>query len=161
MYCSLTAAAAAAIRCNRYVAESLHQAGLASLLVDLLTAREEQVDNLTGQYRFDIKLLAGRLVSATDWPEQNASTWALPIGYFGAAMFDPAEAHSELLQPRGHRTIGVVYRPQYEAFGNYVPTVLPRRCDALLYLDETRALRPLHVPDSFQHELPESYPSGV
>ena len=36
----------------------------------------------------------------------------------------------EMLEPRGHRAIGVVYRPQHEAFGNYVPSVLPRRYDA-------------------------------
>ncbi len=46
-------------------------------------------------------------------------------------------------EPRGHRAIGVVYRPQYEGFGNYVPTVLPRRYDAFIYLEQTRALRPL------------------
>jgi dienelactone hydrolase len=52
---------------NRYVAQVLQQAGLATLLVDLLTADEEQIDNRTGRLRFDIGLLASRLVSATDW----------------------------------------------------------------------------------------------
>ncbi|HEX6962443.1 MAG TPA: erythromycin esterase family protein, partial [Lacipirellula sp.] len=65
------------------------------------------------------------------------------------------------LQPRGHRAIGVVYRPEVEAYGNYVPTILPRRYDALLYLDETRALHPLRVPADVEHEIPETYPSGV
>ena len=69
----------------------------------------------------------------------------------------------ELLERRGHRAIGVVYRPQFEAFGNYVPTVLPRRYDALLYLDETRALAPLHArPEPRpEHDVPETYPFGV
>ena len=49
-------------------------------------------------------------------------------------------------EPRGHRAIGVVYHPEYERYGNYVPTVLPRRYDAFLYIDETEALHPLHLP---------------
>src|SRR5829696_6335075 len=52
---------------NRYVAGVLQQAGLATLLVDLLTPEEEQVDMRTAHLRFDIELLAARLVAATDW----------------------------------------------------------------------------------------------
>jgi len=62
---------------------------------------------------------------------------------------------------RHHRAIGVVYRPQYEAFGNYVPTILPRRYDALLYIDQSQALRPLHMAVRDAGEVPETYPSGV
>jgi hypothetical protein len=55
----------------------------------------------------------------------------------------------------------VVYRPEYE-FGNYVPTVLPRRYDAFLYLDRTEALHPLHeVQPREEGEVPETYPTGV
>jgi hypothetical protein len=46
-------------------------------------------------------------------------------------------------------------------YGNYVPTVLPKRYDAFLYLDQTRALRPLHLPARADGEVPETYPSGV
>ncbi|HEY0677863.1 MAG TPA: erythromycin esterase family protein, partial [Chitinophagaceae bacterium] len=60
----------------------------------------------------------------------------------------------------GHRAIGVVYNPQYEQHGNYVPTILPIRYDAFIYLDETRALHPLHIkPDG--HQMPETFPFGV
>jgi len=60
----------------------------------------------------------------------------------------------------GHRAIGVVYNPQYEQFGNYVPTILPLRYDAFIYLDETHALHPLHIePDGKQ--IPETFPFGV
>ncbi|WP_439621606.1 erythromycin esterase family protein [Gemmata sp.] len=63
---------------------------------------------------------------------------------------------------RGHRAIGVVYRPQYEQYGNYVPTVLPERYDAFLYLDRTTAVRPLFPPAAEDpEELPETFPSGV
>jgi hypothetical protein len=55
---------------------------------------------------------------------------------------------------------GVVYNPEYEAFGNYVPTVLPHRYDAFLYIDETQALHPLHIQPKIA-EPPETYPWGV
>ncbi|MBW3629539.1 MAG: erythromycin esterase family protein [Gemmatimonadetes bacterium] len=67
----------------------------------------------------------------------------------------------EMLEPRGHRAIGVVYNPTHERFGNYVPTVLPHRYDALLYLDRTTALRPLHFPVRQDGEAPETFPSGM
>jgi erythromycin esterase-like protein len=76
-------------------------------------------------------------------------------------LFDPADSSQLWLEPRGHRAIGVVYRPQYEAFGNYVPTVMSRRYDVLMFLDETQALHPLRVPAGFEHEVPETFPSGV
>lgn len=59
----------------------------------------------------------------------------------------------------GHRAIGVVYNPEYEQYGNYVPTILPLRYDAFIYLDHTSALHPLHIkPDG--HQVPETYPFG-
>jgi putative phosphoribosyl transferase len=70
---------------NRYVAGMLREAGLATLLVDLLTSEEEEVDLRTRQLRFDIGLLAERLVGATDWIAQNPDTRNLPVGYFGAS----------------------------------------------------------------------------
>lgn len=70
---------------NRYVAQELRRAGLATLLVDLLTAEEEVVDAQTRHLRFDIPLLAGRLVGATDWLTENPDTRDLPLGYFGAS----------------------------------------------------------------------------
>jgi erythromycin esterase len=74
-------------------------------------------------------------------------------------VFSHSEAE-ELLEERDHRAIGVVYDPGSERYGNYVPTVLPRRYDAFLYLDETRALGPLHPPWSGELEEPETFPSG-
>lgn len=70
---------------NRYVAEILQAARLATLLIDLLTAQEDVIDNRTRQLRFDISLLAERLVGATDWLMQNPDTHNLRIGYFGAS----------------------------------------------------------------------------
>ncbi|MFB2769474.1 dienelactone hydrolase family protein [Pelatocladus sp. BLCC-F211] len=70
---------------NRYVAEVLQQAGLATLLIDLLTPDEEEIDLRTRHLRFDIGLLASRLVGATDWLTQNPDTRDLKVGYFGAS----------------------------------------------------------------------------
>lgn len=70
---------------NRYVAEELQKAPLATLLIDLLTAEEEQVDMRTRRLRFDIGLLAERLVAAAEWVYTDAQTAGLRIGYFGAS----------------------------------------------------------------------------
>ena len=72
-------------RRNRYVARVLNEAGLATLLMDLLTAEEERIDTLTAHLRFDIGFLARRLVSATGWLMAQPATRDLPIGYFGAS----------------------------------------------------------------------------
>lgn len=70
---------------NRLVARALQQAGLATLLLDLLTAEEEAVDIRTAHLRFDIPLLAKRLTAAADWLQAPSETAGLPIGTFGAS----------------------------------------------------------------------------
>jgi putative phosphoribosyl transferase len=70
---------------NLYVAGALREAGLATLLVDLLTPEEEEVDLRTRRLRFDIGLLADRLAGATDWLAQEPDTQDLRVGYFGAS----------------------------------------------------------------------------
>ena len=70
---------------NRYVASVLREAGFATLLMDLLTVDEESLDERTGHLRFDIGLLAERLVSATDWIASEPASRQLAIGYFGAS----------------------------------------------------------------------------
>lgn len=70
---------------NRYVAGVLQHSGLATLLLDLLTPEEEAIDLRTRHLRFDIELLAQRLVSTTDWLARERDTTHLPIGYFGAS----------------------------------------------------------------------------
>lgn len=70
---------------NRFVADTLRSAGLATLLMDLLTEAEEAEDVRTLALRFDIGLLARRLIGATDWLARQPDTSALPVGYFGAS----------------------------------------------------------------------------
>jgi len=70
---------------NRYVAEILQHSGIATLLVDLLTIEEERLDRQTLNYRFDIPLLAERLIAVTDWVHDHRSFSHLRLGYFGAS----------------------------------------------------------------------------
>ena len=70
---------------NRLVASALHSPGLATLLMDLLTPAEEQVDLRTRQLRFDIGLLADRLVAAVDWTRAQPDIGSLGVGLFGAS----------------------------------------------------------------------------
>ena len=70
---------------NRFVAESLRRKGLGTLLIDLLTEEEENVDVRTRHLRFDIDLLAGRLVAAANWLSRQDATRHLRLGLFGAS----------------------------------------------------------------------------
>jgi putative phosphoribosyl transferase len=70
---------------NQYVARVLEQHGLATLLIDLLTPEEEQIDRHRAHLRFDIPLLAGRLASIVGWLKHQPETASLPIGLFGAS----------------------------------------------------------------------------
>ena len=70
---------------NRYVARVLQNAGFGTLLMDLLTTEEETLDDQTAALRFDINLLARRLIGATWWLQDQSATANLPIGYFGAS----------------------------------------------------------------------------
>jgi putative phosphoribosyl transferase len=70
---------------NRFVADFLAEGNVASLLLDLLTPQEEAVDLHTGGLRFDIDLLARRLVAATQWAKAYSALKKLTLGYFGAS----------------------------------------------------------------------------
>jgi erythromycin esterase-like protein len=116
----------------------------------------------------------GSVIAGSEW-EAPMERLTVPPGRVGSwedvlhrvspdnklLLFASAELTRDLLRTRGHRAIGMVYHPEYEQFGSYVPTVLPRRYDAFLYLDETEALHPLHVPVRTEGEVPETYPAGA
>jgi dienelactone hydrolase len=70
---------------NQYVAKTLNKAGIATLLIDLLTKEEDEIDEQTGEFRFDVGLLSQRLIVATEWLKKNSSTKNLSLGYFGAS----------------------------------------------------------------------------
>ena len=60
----------------------------------------------------------------------------------------------------GHRAIGVVYNPATEHLGNYVPSIVPKRYDAFIYIDSTQALHPIQT-ESVRNEPPDLFPSGT
>ena len=70
---------------NKYVAEYLNRSGFATLLFDLLTEEEDQIDEVTSEFRFNIPLLAKRLIEVTNWVLSQAELKNLKIGYFGAS----------------------------------------------------------------------------
>jgi dienelactone hydrolase len=72
-------------RRNQYVAHVLQEAGLATLLFDLLTEDEEAIDRYSAHFRFDISMLADRLIGATDWLAEEPHSSSLSVGYFGAS----------------------------------------------------------------------------
>jgi putative phosphoribosyl transferase len=137
---------------NRYVAEVLERAGLATLLIDLLTAHEEAIDRRDARFRFDIELLAERLALAKGavraWPE----TAVLPVAYFGAstgaaaAIVAAARTPGEIaaVVSRGGRpdlagdALGHVDAPTLLIVGGADPVVLK--------LNEATMRRMLHAP---------------
>ncbi len=90
---------------NRFVAGFLRQAGLATLLIDLLTAEEEQIDLRTRQLRFDIGLLTERLIGASDWLSRQEQTKHLAIGCFGASTGAAAALLAASLRPELVRAV--------------------------------------------------------
>lgn len=123
---------------NRYVADELQAAGLATVLVDLLTQREEQVDARTGELRFDISLLAVRVIALTDWVTEFESTAELPVGLFGASTGAAAALVAAAARPhlarsvvsRGGRPdlagefLRLVHQPTLLIVGQHDPTVV-------------------------------------
>jgi erythromycin esterase-like protein len=125
--------------------------------------------SLVGFGSYEGTVIAGRKWSGTmqrmSTPEARQGSWEYLLHKAGKEnklmlMNDFFDNDAMMENHIGHRAIGVVYNPQYEQYGNYVPSVLPLRYDAFIYLDETTALHPLHIqPDG--HQIPETYPFGV
>ncbi len=119
---------------------------------------------LVGCGSYQGSVIAGRSWGA-DWERMN-----LPPAREGSweAILRQAGERNKLLllddapdiarTRRGHRAVGVVYNPEQERWGNYVPTILPDRYDAFLYVDTTRALHPLPVTARFDNEPPDLFP---
>lgn len=90
---------------NRYVARQLNETKLATLLLDLLTPEEEEIDLRTRLLRFNIRLLAERIVGATDWLAQNPVINELRIGYFGTSTGAAAALEAATMRPDPIRAI--------------------------------------------------------
>src|SRR5260370_2835984 len=90
---------------NQFVAQVLHEAAFATLLIDLLTADEEEQDRLTGHLRFNIDLLSQRAAGATHWLTVDPATANLKIGYFGASTDAPPPL---VAAPENPPTLGAI-----------------------------------------------------
>jgi erythromycin esterase len=107
----------------------------------------------------------GDVMRSVNVPEARERSWEHIFhlasgGTDRLLMIDKVKDEECLSTHIGHRAIGVVYNPAYEHHGNYVPSIIPMRYDAFIFLDQTRALHPLHIkPDG--HQIPETYPFGV
>jgi dienelactone hydrolase len=93
---------------NQHVARWLERRGLATLLTDLLTREEEAIDARSAEYRFDLRLLASRLVAMVDWVRGREDTAHLPIGLFGASTGGGAALIAAAARP--HEIAAVVSR---------------------------------------------------
>jgi pimeloyl-ACP methyl ester carboxylesterase len=139
---------------NRAVASALRGAGMATLLLDLLTEDEEFVDRSTREFRFDVDMLARRLRAATDWVGSQADTAELGVGYFGAST----GAAAALIAAAGDPRIGAVVsrggRPDLagEALADVrAPTLLIVGGDDGVVIDLNRqALQALRCPADMQ-----------
>ena len=111
---------------NRHVAETLNRYNFATLLADLLTEEEEIVDMRTRHLRFDIPMLANRLVDIAAWLQNESQTKALKIGWFGASTGAGAALIAAARRPEN--VIGVVSRGgRPDLAGDYLPR-LKRLC---------------------------------
>ncbi len=141
-------------RRNRYVAKVLQDAGLGTLLFDLLTEEEEVIDERTRHLRFDIGLLTNRLVAVTDWLVQNrASSNNLNIAYFGAstgaaAALAAAAKRADIIKAvvsRGGRPdladpyLGQVEAPTLLIVGGYDTSVIQMNQEAFDKLQQLSA----------------------
>ncbi len=90
---------------NLFVAESLQKKGLATLLFDLLTRKEEEYDDRSGELRFDISLLTMRLAGATAWLASRKETRDLAVGYFGASTGAAAALFAAAMKPDTVRAV--------------------------------------------------------
>jgi putative phosphoribosyl transferase len=90
---------------NRYVAGELQAAGLVTVLADLLTRREEQVDTRTAELRFDISLLAVRVILLAEWVTEYETTADLPVGLFGASTGAAAALVAAAARPQLVRAV--------------------------------------------------------
>ncbi|MDD5712304.1 MAG: dienelactone hydrolase family protein [Smithellaceae bacterium] len=90
---------------NQYVARVLNDAGIATLLIDLLTRQEERVDDRTGEFRFDIGLLANRLLGAAEWLKRFDTTKGFVHGYFGASTGAGAALIAAAMQPEDVKAV--------------------------------------------------------
>ena len=97
-------------------------------------------------------------------PPGRENSWEDYCHRAGTQFFidsDDLRSHPATERMLPHRAVGVVYNPDQEKYGNYVPTILPERYDAFLFFEESQALNPIDIAAEEAVEVPETYPFGV
>ncbi|MCW8469652.1 alpha/beta hydrolase [Fluoribacter gormanii] len=107
---------------NQYVASTLNEGKYATLLFDLLTSQEDVIDNVTREFRFDIHLLASRLLDVIQWCTKEFSAYHFPIGLFGASTGGGAALVAAAQAPNFVKAI-VSRGGRPDLAGNYLPKV--------------------------------------
>lgn len=107
----------------------------------------------------------GSLMKVTELPEAKPGSLEFLLHKAGPEnkllQMDDLLSNEVLMENHiGHRAVGVVYNPAIEQYGNYIPTIFPLRYDLFIYLDQTEALKPLHVQANGE-QMPETYPFGL
>jgi erythromycin esterase len=152
-------------------ARATDMAGEGMVNVGQLVTEEHANEGVTlvgfGSYR-------GSVIAGRQWgdemqkivvPPACKGSWEHLLHHTGGAknklvMLNKLRSEKEMAVPVGHRAIGVVYNPEHEQYGNYVPSIMPMRYDAFIFIDETKALHPLHIKPN-GHLVPETYPFGM
>ena len=123
----MAAAAADLAPETNIVAKEFNKAKIGTLLFDLLTAEEEETDVVTAEYRFNIALLAERLIGVTEWLRNDLLTSRLPFGYFGASTGAAAALIAAAKLP--DEVVAVVSRGgRPDLAGDYLPRLWRRLC---------------------------------
>jgi len=123
---------------------------------------------LVGMGSYGGSVIAGRKWGASmekmEVPAARVSSWEYYLHQAGDQnkLLIMDDFHQDVLLENhiDHRAIGVVYNPEYEKYGNYVPSILPLRYDAFVYIDRSTALHPLHLQPA-GNQIPETFPFGV
>lgn len=116
---------------------------------------------------------SGSVIAADEWgapikkmqvPQAVAGSWERMLHEMSPSnkiiLSKDIRDNKALKRPVNHRAIGVVYHPKLEHRGNYVPSTIPKRYDAFLFIDQTQALHPIEIPLQ-ANEPPDLYPSGT
>lgn len=146
----------------------MHRAGMVNIGQIVREAQGEDNVILLGFGSYEGTVIAGKSWDAPMEimnvpPAQNGS-WERLLHTAQPAdaliLSEETKNRDEFWGIKGHRAIGVVYNPEHDR-GNYVPSLLPSRYDAFIYLDHTKALRPLHISVAQDADYPETFPWGV
>lgn len=150
-------------------ATNMARAGLVNIGQLVRERHENKEIALVGFGSYEGSVIAGRgwgqPMEKMEVPPARQHSWEEMFHQIGGGnrlfLTKDLRGHPECLDPHPHRAIGVVYNPEQDRFGNYVPTILPDRYDAFMYIDETKGLHPLEMVPEKEQQPPDTFPWGL